>query len=558
MPKIAKWTIVGVLALVLGVCVYFCAVPKTADVELTITKAEEGLGYSTEKELCDDFYVFNAEGDAWVRNETQPAVSFYTGSSLIFDVVLTNFSDVKAFLNANYSEWLAKFEGITNYFRGESQGKLTIDFNVHVADIDTSYYDYDTSDSSNDFEQTLEGFALFDKARAAVHTTLKTAGTPDCRFLVVSIPEDGNIDWSTLFWPHATVFGYIQSFNTRMILCNSQYCVQSVLCHEIYHILGLPDLYSADERYVGEADMMGTNTEHGATSAYFKQKLGWYNEGDYDDGVKNNIENISAAGTYTLDMVTSNGTNAYKFGINGNEYFLIEPRVWGSQKFLAINRINTNYWTNMNAKDESETVIYSFPGHTYGNGIYVRLFTDGDSIGLHKSVKKLYYSSDVYMQANYCIKDIDTSVAGKISFFFTPFTGNGYFVDNDDDVPAWAIADVKVFISVKDGEGANIIPTNIYAYNTARKEWLPLTVSRVYVGNKQYFTFERSAEQSKIKVTYGEYLVMQQKEFALADDVAVYDVQFDKTVFSHIGDFVKSAQSALADFASSIYNFFAK
>jgi len=554
MPKIAKWTIVGVLALVLGVCVYFCAVPKTADVELTITKAEAGLGYSTEKELCDDFYVFNAEGDAWVRSETEPATSFYTGSSLIFDVVLTNFSDVKAFSSANYGEWLAKLDGITNYFLGESQGKLTIDFNVHVADLDTSYYDYDTSDSDNSYEQALDGFALFDKARAAVHTTLKTAGTPDCRFLVVSIPEDEVLDWSTFFWPHATTFGYIQSFNTRMILCNSQRSEQSTLCHEIYHILGLPDLYSPAARYVGHADMMGTNTEHGATSAYFKQKLGWYDEGDYDDGVKNNIENINATGAYMLDMTTTKGINAYKFGINGNEYFLIEPRVWGNQKFLAINRVNTNYWTNMTAKDDSETVIYSFPGHDYGNGIYIRLFAEGDSLG-GRGAYGLFYSDST--RANYYISSISTH-SDYITFHFSVVSDAGGYLPDDEDVDNFLIKGNKTFISVKDGEGTNITPTNIYAYNTEFREWLPLTVSRVYVGNKQYFTFERIAEQSKSKVTYGEYLVMQQKEFTLADGVAVYDVQFDKTIFSHVGDFVKSAQSALADFASSIYNLFAK
>lgn len=552
MPKIAKWTILGVLALVLGVCVYFCAVPKTEDVELTITKAEEGLGYSTEKELCDDFFVFNAEGDAWVRNETQPAVSFYTGSSLIFDVVLTNFSDVKAFSNANYSEWMTKFEAITNYFLGESQGKLTIDFNVHVADIDKSYYDYDTSDSDNSYEQALDGFALFDKARAAVHTTLKTAGNPDCKFLVVSIPEDEVLDWSTFFWPHATTFGYIQSFNTRMILCNSQKSEKAVLCHEIYHILGLPDLYSPNVRYVGEADMMGTNTEHGATSAYFKQKLGWYDEGDYDDGVKNNIENINATGAYSLDMTTIDGTNAYKFGINGNEYFLIEPRLWGNQKFLAINRVNTNYWTNMNAKDDSETVIYSFPGRHYDPGVYIRLFGVGDSIGQLSQTKKLYYSD--FSTANYCISNIHTSQDGVITFHFAVTSDVGAYEPNDEHLEV--MGGNKTFISVKDGEGTNITPTNIYAYNTEFKEWLPLTVSRVYVGNKQYFTFERVAEQSKIKVTYGEYLVMQQREFALADGVAVYDVQFDKTIFSHVGDFINGAKSAFADLVSNIYNLF--
>ncbi|MCQ2376278.1 MAG: M6 family metalloprotease domain-containing protein [Salinivirgaceae bacterium] len=187
----------------------------------------------------------------------------------------------------------------------------------------------------------------------------------------------GEVDgWNNLLWPHKawlpsinfeeediTIKGkkigtYNLHLENRLINSNSKDV--GVLCHEMFHSLGAPDLYQykdnkKDVEYgtpVGSWDLMGnnnTNPQHMGT--YMKYKYGkWIDE----------IPEITESGTYTLNPIWSKTKNCYKLATNNpNEYFVLEYRKKReSGKFesqipgsgLIVYRINEQYVGNRNGE----------------------------------------------------------------------------------------------------------------------------------------------------------------------------------------------------------------
>lgn len=133
--------------------------------------------------------------------------------------------------------------------------------------------------------------------------------------------------WNTLLWPHmwslagrgATINGKrVSSFNLQL-----ESMVQvGVLCHEMTHTLGAPDLYhySSDGLTpVGRWDLMAsTTTPPQQVNAYFKYKyLGWIKE----------LPAITTSGTYELAPLSA-GPNCFKIPSpnSSREYFVLEYR----------------------------------------------------------------------------------------------------------------------------------------------------------------------------------------------------------------------------------------
>jgi M6 family metalloprotease-like protein len=139
-----------------------------------------------------------------------------------------------------------------------------------------------------------------------------------------------------LFWPHTT------ELTPQSVLINGkdvrQYNIQmrgfalaessggvAVLCHELFHSMGAPDLY----RYsflppdpVGPWDLMAAPADPPVhMGAYMKYKYGrWIST----------IPVISAPGTYTLYPLSSGKANCYKIpSPYSTEYFVIEYRKRG-------------------------------------------------------------------------------------------------------------------------------------------------------------------------------------------------------------------------------------
>ncbi|MBM2813621.1 MAG: hypothetical protein HW421_383 [Ignavibacteria bacterium] len=140
-----------------------------------------------------------------------------------------------------------------------------------------------------------------------------------------------NDAWATLLWPHrwalytqtAMINGKrVWDFNFQIQSWVTQSRAVSVLCHEMFHSLGAPDLY----HYVGNGiqpadgwDLMENDaTQH--MTAFMKYKYGhWIN----------NIPEITEPGTYTLNPLTSSERNCYKIKSpnDPNQYFMVEYRV---------------------------------------------------------------------------------------------------------------------------------------------------------------------------------------------------------------------------------------
>ena len=92
----------------------------------------------------------------------------------------------------------------------------------------------------------------------------------------------------------------------------------STLCHELFHVLGAPDLYhytSSAVTPVGPWDLMGSGSAH--MGAYMKWKYA---------GAKwiTSIPEITTSGTYTLNPLTSLQTTVIKsFALFESEFFVM-------------------------------------------------------------------------------------------------------------------------------------------------------------------------------------------------------------------------------------------
>ncbi len=179
--------------------------------------------------------------------------------------------------------------------------------------------------------------------------------------------------WSTLLWPHRWVLSnevvYIHgkrvwdyNFQLENSLNSSG---NGVLCHEMFHSLGAPDLYhysSAPYVSVGSWDVMDNNANPPQSmGAYMKYKYG---------GWIDNIPEITECGTYTLNPVSNEENNVYKIASpNSYEYFVVEYRVKEGTfensiqgTGLLVYRINPQ--ENGNAQGPPDEVYLYRPGGT--------------------------------------------------------------------------------------------------------------------------------------------------------------------------------------------------
>ncbi len=236
---------------------------------------------------------------------------------------------------------------LKHFFKTISYNKLTINTEIfpkpaatiisYQDDLPRAYYrPYNVTTNptgyKNDSERTYREHTLLKKTIEAVHDEIPAD-------LVVDSDDDGVVDnvlfvvsgtpdaWASLLWPHKwALYTYdvrihgkrVWEFNFNI---QSMFNV-SVICHEMNHTLGAPDLY----RYytsgspVATWDLMANNTnppQH--TNAYMKWKYGkWIDE----------IPEIVESGVYTLNSLDKPTQNCFKIKsqYNTNEFFVVEYR----------------------------------------------------------------------------------------------------------------------------------------------------------------------------------------------------------------------------------------
>ena len=332
---------------------------------------------------------------------------------------------------------------LRTYFRAASYGAIEIPtffYPGHDGDAIISYQDiyprsyyqpYNSNTNPNGYQGNSEAydreFSLLERAVNYVNdyypvpSDLNIDYDDDGYVDNICFIVKGNVDsWTSLLWPHQWNFYdrtvYIngkQAYNFNFQLSDAtDYFNTSVMCHEMNHSLGAPDLYHYTGqmllRPVGPWDLMDINaTPPQHCGAYMKMKYGhWIDE----------IPEITQSGTYTLNPISSaTPTNvAYKIRSNDpNQFYVLEYRdntslfetsLPGSG--LLVYRIDTRFEGNQN--------------YSPGLGVYdeIYIFRPGGTASANGDPYAAHFSSDV----------------GRTEFSAStnprPFLTNGAF-DND-------------------------------------------------------------------------------------------------------------------------------
>ncbi len=316
--------------------------------------------------------------------------------------VFIRFSDQTEF-GQNISTYNNMFNGTT----GNTMQSYFLEASYNALDIPTSYYPtpttmvvswqdshprgyYSPYSSSNtigyttNYQKTDREFTLLVNAVNAISSQVPTGlnidGDNDGKVDNVCFIIKGNTDgWSDLLWPHRwSIYDrYVFINGKRVYDFNFQLSAfltssgVGVLCHEMFHSLGAPDLYhySYDGLTpVGPWDLMendGNPPQH--MCAYMKYKYGhWISS----------IPVLTADGTYTLNPLVNATDNCYKIPSpnSSSEYFVVEYRrktgtfensLPGSG--MLIYRINPAYEGNSDGPPD-EVYVYRPGGTTTADG----------------------------------------------------------------------------------------------------------------------------------------------------------------------------------------------
>jgi M6 family metalloprotease-like protein len=286
-----------------------------------------------------------------------------------------------------------------NYFLEASYAQLTINSTFYPTATTTvvSYQDtavraffqpYNATTNpigyqggDNGSERTKREHELLARAVAAIAGQVPSG-------LVVDSDNDGRVDntcfivsgrptgWASLLWPHRwSLYSLTAAINGKRVY---DYNLQldsamnvGVLCHEMFHSIGSPDLYhytSNGIAPVGGWDVMESNAnppQH--MGAYMKYKYGkWINS----------IPTISSAGRYSLLPLTSSTGNVYRVNspYSTKEFFILEYRKRTSTfenmipgEGLVVYRINSAVTGNANGPPD-EVYVYRPGGTPATNG----------------------------------------------------------------------------------------------------------------------------------------------------------------------------------------------
>lgn len=254
------------------------------------------------------------------------------------------------------------FGSIREYFRDQSNGQFTPQFEVMGPVILDHTYAYYGANTANQKDVRISNFYA-DAMKKAIKSTEgwnefdnNKDGVVDMAFFIYAGPGESSFDpqlhpeAANLIWPKESPSGGTIS-NVRIgsyACCNETYNDVAdgigVFVHELSHAMGLPDFY--DTRYVAYGldfwDIMdsGCYCNSGYTpcnySAYERDFMGWKSLITLDGVTPQHIR---------IEPISSFG-DAYKIvnPNNANEYLVIENRqnqVWDS--FVGHSGVNTKF-----------------------------------------------------------------------------------------------------------------------------------------------------------------------------------------------------------------------
>lgn len=315
----------------------------------------------------------------------------------------SEFTDSLAYYNRLFNNSISGNNSMYNYFKEVSYDSLFITSHFYpttagvfvISYQDTAhtrqyYQPYDSVSNpigykggDNGTERTLREHALLRNAvnyvASMVPAGLNIDGDSDGKVDNTCFIIDGSAgSWASLLWPHRwALYSYSAYINGKLVydynfqLQNSlKSSGVGVLCHEMFHSLGAPDLYhySYDGlQPVYRWDIMENNLnppQH--MCAYMKWKYGkWIS-----------TIPVVSEGTYTLNPLTSKTNNCYRINspYSSTEYFVVEYRKRIAPfesglpgDGLLVFRINSSYNGNANGPPD-EVYVYRPNGTTTVNG----------------------------------------------------------------------------------------------------------------------------------------------------------------------------------------------
>jgi M6 family metalloprotease-like protein len=310
----------------------------------------------------------------------------------------TEFTDSLAYYNNLFNNGVTGTNSLYNYFREVSYNQLAVTstfYPVTAGTIVLSYQDTFVRNYYKPYDSLTNPIGYKSNERTVrEHTLLKNA----INYIALQVPASLNIDgdndgkvdnvcfiasgsataWNTLLWPHRwALFTYSVYINGKRVY-DFNFQLQNflksrgvgVLCHEMFHSLGSPDLYHYTSNGIYPVyywDLM----EYDANPP---QHMGAYMKWKYGTWISS-IPIISS-GTYSLKPVTSQTNNCYRVNspYSASEYFVLEYRkktgtfensIPGTG--LLVYRINTLVTGNASGPPD-EVYIYRPNGTLTANG----------------------------------------------------------------------------------------------------------------------------------------------------------------------------------------------
>lgn len=356
-----------------------------------------------EKKVMISPELYRKRVEEFSQNVDKSLKAPHTGQ-MVNLVIYIRFADEAEFSTprSTFDEYFNKPEGpsLRHYFQEVSYGRLDIeshhypetDMNLNLSYQSSqprSYYqpksatnlngydpDISTSNGTNPNGRTYREHSLLVAAILAIASEIPSGmnldadgdGRVDNVSFIIRGQQDG---WNNLLWAHRWVlWSQVVSINGKRVYDYTfQPQTQSsvyVLCHEVFHALGAPDLYHYNNTGftpVGPWDLMHSGFVH--MGAYMKWKYAgqqWVTE----------IPTIADPGTYTLNSLLSSTNNAFRINSpnSSGEYFVLEYRARGGHyetnlpgEGILIYRINT-LAPNGNANGPPDEVYLFRPGGT--------------------------------------------------------------------------------------------------------------------------------------------------------------------------------------------------
>lgn len=302
---------------------------------------------------------------ASVSQKRQAGGDFYTGE-LRQLAVLVSFGDLqfqgdetatiekwnKIFNNENYDE--KPYVGsLRDYFYAQSDGKMTITFDLQYVQLDSEHAKYASTDVDDENSQYLVNDIMdILEQRDIDWSVYDWSGDGFVNQLLIVFAGKGQNDgggsttiWAHQWWLSEHINPETKTYCDPRTVTNqstgNQYLVDcycalpeegslstfGTLCHEYSHCFGLPDFYYGNTKYVGAWDLMDYGNYNGQGycppnySAHERWLMGWLTPTELTE--PSTISEMPA-----MSDDGSQGSRAYLIRNDGydDEYYIIENR----------------------------------------------------------------------------------------------------------------------------------------------------------------------------------------------------------------------------------------